>query len=161
MSTINLPDLDQQAAVLQWYIEAARAGVIAPDDPIHFKAGLLAMDLKVIAARVTPKNTCVLTYQDMARAINSRNPGAKCRDTTLRKLHVFQYLKDKDLGGEFVTDQPGKTKTKFSERAVTMIAEHYPALLDYGWNCDQARPSPITRCQAPGKACSVNSFPER
>ncbi|MDA8153628.1 MAG: hypothetical protein M0003_13140 [Acidithiobacillus sp.] len=135
VSTFNLPDLNQRVAALQWYIDAARAGAIAPDDPIHIKTGLLTMDLQAVAARLTPKNTCVLTYLDMARAINSRNPGAKCWDATLRKLHVFQYLKDKGLGGEFVTDQPGKTKTKFSERAVTMIAEHYPALLDYGWNC--------------------------
>lgn len=89
------------------------------------------------AARLTPKNTsnCTRTYSDMARAINSRNPDVKCRDTTLRNLHVFQYLEDKGLGGEFVTDLQGKTKTKFSERAVTMIAEHYRALIDYGWNC--------------------------
>ena len=133
MSTINLPDLDQQAAVLQWYIEAARAGVIAPDDPIHFKAGLLAMDLKVIAARVTPKNTCVLTYLDMARAINSRNPGAKCRDTTLRKLNVLQYLEDKGMAGEFITNLPGKTKTMFSQRAIDFTAEHHLGLLAQGW----------------------------
>jgi hypothetical protein len=135
VSTFNLPDLNQRVAALQWYIDAARTGAIAPDDPIHLKTGLLTMDLQAVAARLAPKNTCVLTYLDMARAINSRNPDVKCRDTTLRNLHVFQYLEDKGLGGEFVTGLRGKTKTKFSERAVTMIAEHYPALLDYGWNC--------------------------
>ena len=142
VSTFNLPDLNQRVAALQWYIDAARAGAIAPDDPIHLKAGVLAMDLQavaaLVAARLTPKNTsncCTLTYSDMAKAINSRNPGIKCRDATLRNLHVFQYLEDKGLGEEFVTDLQGKTKTKFSERAVTMVAEHYRALIDYGWNC--------------------------
>lgn len=138
MSTFNLPDLpdlNQQAAALQWYIDAAQAGDIAPDDPIHLKVALMTMDLQAVAARLTPKNACVLTYADLARAINSRNPGIRCRPETLRKLHVFQYLDDKGLGGEFVTDLPGKTKTKFSERAVNMIAEHYPALLNYGWKC--------------------------
>ena len=133
MSTINLPDLDQQAEVLQWYINAAREGAIAPDDPIHFKAGLLVMDLQTVVARLTPKNTCVLTYQDMARAINSRNPGAKCRDTTLRKLNVLQYLEDKGMAGEFATNLPGKTKTRFSQRAMNFVAEHYQGLLAQGW----------------------------
>ncbi|MCR2831347.1 hypothetical protein NR402_13810 [Acidithiobacillus ferrooxidans] len=135
VSTFDLPDLDQRVAALRWYIDAARAGAIAPNDPIHLKTGLLAMDLQAAAARLAPKNACNLTYLDMARAINAKNPDVKCRDTTLRNLHVFQYLEDKGLGGEFVTDLQGRTKTKFSERAVTMIAEHYPALLDYGWNC--------------------------
>ncbi len=134
VSTFDLPDLNQRVAALQWYIDAARTGAIAPDDPIHLKTGLLTMDLQAVAARLAPKNTCVLTYPDMARAINSRNPGTECRSETLRKLHVFQYLEDKGLGGEFVTGLRGRTKTKFSERAVTMIAEHYPALIDYGWN---------------------------
>jgi len=133
MSAINLPNLDQQAAVLQWYIDTARTGGVPPDDPIHLKVGLLAIDLQAVAARLMPKNTCVRTYRDMARAINSRNPGAKCRPETLRNLYVFQYLEDKGLGGEFVTNLPGKTRTKFSQRAVDLIAEHYPALIDYGW----------------------------
>ncbi len=133
VSTFNLPDLNQRVAALQWYIDAARAGAIAPDDPIHLKTGLLTMDLQALQAVAARNNTCVLTYLDMAKAINSRNPGVKCRDATLRKLQVFQYLDDKGMAGEFVTDLPGKTKTKFSEQAVTMIAEHYPALLDYGW----------------------------
>jgi hypothetical protein len=133
VSTFKLPDLNQRVAALQWYIDAARAGAIAPDDPIHLKTGLLTMDLQAVAARLTPKNACVLTYLDMAGAINSRNPGAKCRDTTLRNLQVFQYLKDKGLGGEFVTGLRGKTKTKFSKRAVSFVAEHYQGLLAQGW----------------------------
>ena len=133
VSTFNLPDLNQRVAALQWYIDAARAGAIAPDDPIHIKTGLLTMDLQAVAARVTPKNTCVLTYLDMARAINSRNPGAKCWDTTLRKLNVLQYLEDKGMAGEFSTNLPGKTKTRFSQRATNFVAEHYQGLLAQGW----------------------------
>ena len=133
VSTFNLPDLNQRVAALQWYIDAARAGAIAPDDPIHLKTGLLTMDLQALQAVAARNNTCVLTYLDMAKAINSRNPGVKCRDATLRKLQVFQYLDDKGMAGEFITNLPDKTKTKFSEQAVTMIAEHYPALIDYGW----------------------------
>ena len=135
MSTINLPDLDQQAEVLQWYINAAREGAIAPDDPIHFKAGLLVMDLQTVVARLTPKNKSAytLTYKDMARVINARNPGAKCRDTTLRKLNVLQYLRDKDMDGEFATNLPGKTKTKFTAHVADFVGEHYQGLLAQGW----------------------------
>ena len=133
VSTFNLPDLNQRVAALQWYIDAARAGAIAPDDPIHLKTGLLTMDLQAVAARLTPKNACVLTYLDMARAINSRNPGAKCRDTTLRKRNVLQYLEDKGMAGEFATNLPGKTKTRFSQRAMSFVAEHYQGLLAQGW----------------------------
>ena len=133
MSTFNLPDLNQRVAALQWYIDATRAGAIAPDDPIHLRAGLLTLDLQAFAARLAPKSTCTFTYSNLAEAINTRNPGAKCRAETLRKLQVFQYLEDKGLAGEFITDLPGKTKTRFSQRAMTLISEHYPALLDYGW----------------------------
>ncbi|MBU2769087.1 MAG: hypothetical protein ACYDDD_01425 [Acidithiobacillus ferrivorans] len=140
VSTFDLPDLNQRVAALQWYIDAARTGAIAPDDPIHLKTGLLTMDLQAVAARLAPKNTCVLTYPDMARAINFRNPGAKCRDTTLRKLQVFQYLDDKGIGEGigYQTNLPGqtktKTKTKFSEEAVAHIAAHYTVLKnEYGW----------------------------
>ncbi len=135
VSTFNLPDLNQRVAALQWYIDAARAGAIAPDDPIHLKTGLLTMDLQAVAARLTPKNksACTFTYKDMARAINARNPGAKCRDTTLRKRAVLQYLRDKNMDGEFSTNLPGKTKTMFSQRAIDFTAEHYLGLLAQGW----------------------------
>jgi hypothetical protein len=133
VSTFGLPELNQRVAALQWYIDAARTGAIAPDDPIHLKICLLTMDLQAVAAQLAPKNTCVLTYRDMAKAINSQNPGTECRSETLRKLHVFQYLEDKGLGGEFVTGLRGKTKTKFSKRAVSFVAEHYQGLLAQGW----------------------------
>lgn len=107
---------------------------------------LMAMAITAASHPPPPPNTCpcTLTYADLAKAINARNPGTKrrkgkiiatTREETLIKLNIFSYLDDKGLGGGvgYQTGLRGKTKTMFSPAAVEMISTHYQALVDYGW----------------------------
>lgn len=132
------------AATSQWYQDAILTGIIPPEDPIHIKVASLIKDMQATAERYSLKNNknigCNLTYADMAEAVIAKN-GGKCRDSTLRKLFVIQYLIDKGFDTEFTTNLPGKTKTKFSKNAVDMVANHYPALLNYGWPKPDEKPA--------------------
>lgn len=113
------------------------------------------------AARLTPKNTsnCTCTYSDMARAISAKNPGTECRDTTLRKRNVLQYLEDKEMADEFATNLPGRTKTKFSAWAVNFVAEHYQGLLAQGWREVRGRAKPRSGpAQAPQPSARKEKF---
>jgi hypothetical protein len=130
---ISLPHVEDQISSLNWLLDSLKTGALPENHPIHFSLARLTIDAQALAKEMPNPATCTSTYANLAAAINSRNPGTKCRDETLRKLNIFQYLEDKGMTGEFVTNLPGKTKTKFSKRAVSFVAEHYQGLLGQGW----------------------------
>ena len=138
--SISFPHVEDQISSLNWLLDSLKTGALPENHPIHFSLARLTMDAQALAKEMANPATCTSTYANLAAAINSRNPGAKCRDTTLRKLQVFQYLDDKGIGEGigYQTNLPGqtktKTKTKFSEEAVAHIAAHYTVLKnEYGW----------------------------
>ena len=131
--SIAFPHVEDQISSLNWLLDSLKTGALPENHPIHFSLARLTMDAQALAKEMVNPATCTFTYANLAAAINSRNPGAKCRDTTLRKLNVLQYLEDKGMAGEFITNLPGKTKTMFSQRAIDFTAKHYQGLLAQGW----------------------------
>ena len=131
--SIAFPHVEDQISSLNWLLDSLKTGALPEDHPIHFSLARLTMDAQALAKEMANPATCTFTYANLAATINSRNPGAKCRDTTLRKLNVLQYLEDKGMAGEFSTNLPGKTKTRFSQRAMNFVAEHYQGLQAQGW----------------------------
>lgn len=148
--SIAFPHVEDQISSLNWLLDLIKTGALPEDHVIQFSLARLTMDAQDLAKELAvPATCCTFTYANLAAAINSRNPGVKCRDTTLRKLNVLQYLEDKGLAGEFSKSLPGKTKTRFSQRAMSFVAEHYQGLLAQGWrergggqNRIRSRPAP-------------------